>query len=126
MFHRHIWQIIYTSVHGVVQQCSCGEFQTKMWDYSKKDYVWVPGNFLSSVLGSEPVFICCGTITQFHEALKKILQDNPDIEQNRIVYLTRVEQLKNVQHPVIYFYGEWYEHDICSDHRFTEILNFWR
>ena len=123
LFHRHLWSVLFRSNWGRVEQClSCHEYRTYIKDYSKKEMVFVPGNLIAPAL-SNTVFILCGNLTQFQEALKQLKDLNISIHNFR--NLTKIDQLKGIRYPTIYLYGYWYENELCQDPEFTTILNGW-
>lgn len=127
LLHKHKWVKIFSSRWGTVDKClDCPEYQTTLFDYSRRDYRSVPGNFLSaSTTGSQVIYILCGNRPEFWDAQRKLHVSNPDLSSHQIQRLTDLDRLKGLRNPVIYFYGTWYENDLCQDPELTRIMNGW-
>jgi hypothetical protein len=112
LLHRHKWTIRQGSGLGHVlnlRYCKCGCYQSQMYDYSKKDSIWVDGNFMEDI--ASPVFI----IAESDEAVKECL---PAVPSQGGYYQARtmedLEYMKKWSHPR-FIVGSDYKETAISD-----------
>lgn len=122
--HKHVWERRYHSLQGQVDRCSCGEFSTVLWDYASRKEVRMPGNLLSPILSDSVVYVVCRDRRAF-QRVQEQLKENLNSDKINLRYLTDPLDLHSSNHPIVYFYGDWWENPIIESVEITRYINGW-
>lgn len=122
--HEHTWQEILASRWGKVERCTeCRQYQTTMLDYTTQELATVPGNFLAAI--SAKIYVICGSQEEYTDIATQLKA--ADFPEERLIKLDSVEQIEGWTGPVpiIYFWGTWWENELCQSEAFRKALNGW-
>jgi hypothetical protein len=126
MFHRHKWVRVYSNRFGQVEQCEeGGEFRTIMRNYANGDHVMVDGNLLAALGGVVTIYVLCGSKEEYQQVIGGI-KTFIGLPNANVEMLENDKQLRTMESLApIFFYGNWWENDICHSAAFSRIMNGW-
>lgn len=122
MSHTHEYTEVLYSGRGLIQgtrTCEkCGSVDSLLFEYTKKENVWVTGNFAGDNL--DQVFIFAGTSGSFKTESETITREL-EIKPKFIWVTTDLdwEELAKYRSPNVWFAPDFLEHDVVRDYRFN-------